>query len=501
MRRPRTATVILPAYATSDPVPDVVRDLAVAAYALESRDIALSVLVVAGHPQAAGAAAVRQARDLGLALELLPDPPADEGAAYLAAFRHVVLEARSDLVVTLDVNGRHDPAEIPRLVDELTARDLDVVIGSRWARGSGTPGLTSKRWLLGRLANLAFRVLTGTRGVADATTSFRVARIETIRAFEPDGGKSPLNNQAVQTAFVAMARAAGFKIGEAPIIYGPARRPGGELHGRDIAAFATHLRRLRNRVEHTRQLRLAPSGRVFDDRHFGAADDLERLGTAQHFFDWVLDGFDPYLRGRLLEVGAGVGTITRKLSERYPTASIVALEPAANLYSDLASAAAFTNGVQACQQTLRQHADEVDEPFDAVLYLNVLEHIADDAGELRLAAGVLRPGGTLLVFGPALEWLYSELDHKAGHYRRYTVAQARRLAVDAGLEVVSARYLDLLGVLPYLVVYRLLRRTEITGSTMWGYDRLVVPLSRAVQRALGDEPPLGKNIVLVARKP
>jgi len=157
--------------------------------------------------------------------------------------------------------------------------------------------------------------------------------------------------------------------------------------------------------------------------------------------------------------------------------------------------------VQAYQQTLWDHAGEVDQPFDAVLYLNVLEHIADDADELRLAAAVLRPGGTLLVFGPALEWLYSELDHKAGHYRRYTVAQARRLAVDAGLEVVSARYLDLLGVLPYLVVYRLLRHTEITGSTMWGYDRLVVPLSRALQRAMDDQPPLGKNIVLVARKP
>ena len=500
MRRPRTATVILPAYATSDPVPDVVRDLAVAAYALESRGIALSVLVAAGHPQAAAVAAVRQAKDLGLTLRLLPDPPATEGAAYLAAFRHVVGVARSDLVVTLDANGRHDPAEIPRLVDELMARDLDVVIGSRWARGSGTPGLTSARWLLGRLANLAFRVLTGTRGVADATTSFRVARIETISAFQAPEDP-PLNSQAVQTAFVAMARAAGFKVGEAPIIYGPARRPGGELHGRDIAAFAAHLRRLRNRVERTRQLRLAPSGRVFDDRHFGAADDLERLGTAQHFFDWVLDEFDPYLRGRLLEVGAGVGTITRKLADRYPDASIVALEPAANLYADLASAATFTPGVQAYQQTLWDHAGEVDQPFDAVLYLNVLEHIADDADELRLAAAVLRPGGTLLVFGPALEWLYSELDHKAGHYRRYTVAQARRLAVDAGLEVVSARYLDLLGVLPYLVVYRLLRHTEITGSTMWGYDRLVVPLSRALQRAMDDQPPLGKNIVLVARKP
>ena len=45
-------------------------------------------------------------------------------------------------------------------------------------------------------------------------------------------------------------------------------------------------------------------GRTFSDDHFGAAQDLERLGTAKRFFDWVLDVFHPYLQGRVLEVGA-----------------------------------------------------------------------------------------------------------------------------------------------------------------------------------------------------
>jgi SAM-dependent methyltransferase len=179
---------------------------------------------------------------------------------------------------------------------------------------------------------------------------------------------------------------------------------------------------------------------------------------------------------------------------------VVCLEPAENLFDDLASYAALTPRVVALRQTLADYEIRPDQRFDVVMYLNVLEHIADDAAELRLAASALRPGGAALVFGPALEWLYSELDYKAGHYRRYSIRRLRRLAESAGLEVVSARYFDVLGVLPYLVVYRLLRHQDITGSTMWAYDRVAVPLSRLIQRLLLN-PPLGKNVVLVARKP
>jgi SAM-dependent methyltransferase len=207
--------------------------------------------------------------------------------------------------------------------------------------------------------------------------------------------------------------------------------------------------------------------------------------------------FDPYLRGRVLEVGAGLGTITRMLVDRYPDLSIVALEPAGNVFADLESYAALTPRVAACRQTLAEY--DAGDDFDAVIYLNVLEHIDDDVRELRLAARVLRPGGALLVFGPALEWLYSELDYRAGHYRRYTLRRLRTLATAAGFEVVSARYFDMLGVLPYLVVYRLSRHDDISGSTLWGYDRVVVPLSRLIQRVLRN-PPLGKNVIMIAVK-
>lgn len=497
-RRPNHAVTVLPLYGEGNGVPSVVGDLAVAAYALRAREIELELLLVDGTQGRVAHPARDLAVELDLPTDVIAGPSGGAGAAYLEGFRWVCAEGRADLLVTLDANGRHDAGEIPRLIDRLVEQDLDVVIGSRWTRGSGTPGLSPSRWVLGRAANLLFRVLTGTRGIADATTSFRVARIQVVQDFRL--GDVPANSHSLQTTFVADAVAKGYRVGEASIVYRPPIDTGGGLSRHDVREFAGHLVHLRRRVDRVRQRRLSMEGRRFTDDHFGAVEDIERLGTAKYFFDWVLDEFDPYLRGRVLEVGAGLGTITRKLVERYPQTSIVAIEPAANMFTDLRAYAALTPQVEAYKQTLERLRPPGHGGFDVALYLNVLEHIEDDGRELTLAAKALRSGGVVLVFAPALEWLYSELDHRAGHYRRYDVGRLGALARGAGLEVVSIRYFDVLGVLPYYLVYRMLGHTGITGSTLWGYDRLVVPLSRLVQRAV-PRPLLGKNIILVARKP
>jgi SAM-dependent methyltransferase len=496
MDRPGLATVLLPAHGAGEGLVTVVRDLAVAAYALRTRGLTLDVLLLDdGRPRTAAMAA-KAAADLGLPLATVAGPPS-AGAAYLQGFREVLERGRADLVVTLDATGQHDATQIPQLIDQLLAEDLDVVIGSRWARASGTPGLTLRRWALGRTANLAFRWVTGIRGVTDVTTTFRIARIEVVAELDLDD--LPGDARSLQMAFVAAAVGHGRRVGEGAIVYRPPASALRPVSGREAASFAAQLLPLRRVRRRLRTERLSPGGRRFSERTFGAAGDLERLGTADHFFDWALEEFRPYLHGRVLEVGAGMGTITRRLVELDPELSIVALDPAANVFGDLASFAALTPRVTAARQTLAEYlAGGAEERFDAVVYLNVLEHVEDDATELRLAAAALRPGGTLLLFGPALDWLYSELDYNAGHYRRYSLGRLRRLAREAGFEVLSLRYFDVVGVLPYFVAYRLLRRPAISGSTLWGYDRLLVPLSRRLQR-LVPRPPLGKNVVLVAR--
>ena len=78
--------------------------------------------------------------------------------------------------------------------------------------------------------------------------------------------------------------------------------------------------------------------------------------------------------------------------------------------------------------------------------VNVLEHIADDAGPLRGLSRLLVPGGNIVVYVPALNGLYGALDEKIGHYRRYSVWRLREVFREAGLDPVELRWVNFLAI-------------------------------------------------------
>lgn len=226
-----------------------------------------------------------------------------------------------------------------------------------------------------------------------------------------------------------------------------------------------------------------------------AGRDLEAMDFAEQYHAWILNEFRPFLAGRVAEVGAGTGSFTELLLGVPVVSEVLAVEPSREMHALLAERLAGEPRVRTEQAIFRDvHA----AGFDAAVYVNVLEHIEDDAEELRLVREALRPGGHVCIFVPALPWLYSELDATLGHFRRYTRPELEAKVRAAGLEVVHSRYFDVAGVLPWLVVYRLLRRPMVRGQVET-YDRFVVPLMRHLEAFV--RPPIGKNVLLVARRP
>jgi len=228
-----------------------------------------------------------------------------------------------------------------------------------------------------------------------------------------------------------------------------------------------------------------------------AGRDLEAMDFAQRYHRWILDEFRPFLGKTIAEVGAGSGGFSELLLNE-PIERLVAIEPSARMLGILERRLGSDERLVTERAILAEVAEAYTGKVDTLVYVNVLEHIQDDRAELSLAHGTLRPGGHVCIFVPALPWLYSEFDRSIGHHRRYWKEELIGKVGAAGFEVRKARYFDFAGVLPWFVVYRLLGRTLASGHVQH-YDRYVVPVMRRLEGAI--TPPIGKNVLLVARKP
>lgn len=223
--------------------------------------------------------------------------------------------------------------------------------------------------------------------------------------------------------------------------------------------------------------------------------ELEIFEKAVNWKAYFRDQLLPHVRGAILEVGAGIGANTPWFAQS-GYARWVCLEPDAALCEQLRSNVRGLRDVEVVSGVLANLPAE--RSFDAILYLDVLEHIEDDRAELRHAAARLRPGGSLVVLAPAHPWLFSAFDRAIGHFRRYTRASLRAVAPPQ-LPLVTLRYLDAAGMLASLGNRLLLKQAAPSQAQILLWDRRLVPVSRLVDRLLGHR--VGKSILAVWQRP
>ncbi|MDA1091564.1 MAG: class I SAM-dependent methyltransferase [Proteobacteria bacterium] len=225
--------------------------------------------------------------------------------------------------------------------------------------------------------------------------------------------------------------------------------------------------------------------------------DLETLSILSNYRDWIITPFRPYLHGATTEIGAGLGTFSQAIIDEVETLELV--EPSPELVPQLTEKFSKTPGVTVIGKTLEDHlADMAVESRDCIIMVNVLEHIMDDTQVLKDQFRMLKPGGRLLIFVPALPWLFSKMDAEHGHYRRYYKSGLVDLVRMANFKIISARYFDILGIIPWWLICKVGRRTTFSPFLSGVYDKLFVPVGRVLESVLA--PPLGKNILLIAEK-
>ncbi len=224
--------------------------------------------------------------------------------------------------------------------------------------------------------------------------------------------------------------------------------------------------------------------------------DLEAMNFAVNYHSWIYDELKPFIGKRLIEVGAGNGSFSEILLQSNPE-QLVAIEPSENIFPELAKRFAKNKIVELINGPFKNNSFRKSENFDSVLFINVLEHIKNDFSALETAFKVLKDDGTLLIFVPAFNFLYSNFDKRVGHYRRYRKEPLEEKVKKAGFKVVQSKYFDSLGIVPWFFAFVMLKQ-EPSCSNVALYDNLVVPFLRKVEKKF--TPPFGKNLLLIAKK-
>ena len=204
---------------------------------------------------------------------------------------------------------------------------------------------------------------------------------------------------------------------------------------------------------------------------------LEAISNAARFNRWMFEAVRPFLKGRILEVGSGIGNISsfflqegaditlsdvrstycNALRHRFPGADVLHMDLVDPRFRETFA--------------LRQAA------FDAAFALNVIEHIGDDITALSNMRFLLKPGGVVIILVPAGKLLYNDLDRGLGHFRRYSRKVLTHHLQKAGFTVQKVWNFNALGIPAWMAGGLFNRRNEIGKGQMNLYDHLV-PIAR-----------------------
>jgi SAM-dependent methyltransferase len=224
--------------------------------------------------------------------------------------------------------------------------------------------------------------------------------------------------------------------------------------------------------------------------------ELELFAHATNWKSYYGRLLQPFIKGRVLEVGAGIGG-TMPFLWNDSVSSWLCLEPDPALSLELSDRiGSFKRGkVDSKVGTI----DDIPltQRFDAILYIDVLEHIKADRAELGRAAQHLADGGRIIVLSPAFQSLFSPFDSALGHERRYT-AKSLAAVVPRGLKQEKLFYADSVGAMLSFSNRLLLKKSMPSENQIRFWDKVIIPISRIVDPVTRSR--FGRSVIAVFRK-
>jgi 2-polyprenyl-3-methyl-5-hydroxy-6-metoxy-1,4-benzoquinol methylase len=371
----------------------------------------------------------------------------------------------------------YDPADIPSLLVPFAKEGADAVYGSRYLSAPYRRALMHRHTTINKLLTAASNWLTDLN-LTDLETCYKVVKTDLLKSI-------PIRSNdfrfEVEITFKLAKRRA--RVFEAPIRYLPrTREEGKKIKARDgLLALMSML-------------------------HFWAIDDLyanddygssilSGLKHARRLNFWIGKTLRPFIGDRVLEIGAGVGTLTNQF---IPREMYVASDNNSNHIRNLQSYAfgkpyLHILNVDPCDP---EHFDGLRERFDTVIIVNVLERISDEGAALKNLWSALERSGRVLIMVPQTPKLYGTLDRALGRSRRYTAQNIHEALVRTGFRLEKTFDFNRVSVIGWWLNSKFFRRQRISRAQLKVLDLLLPVLSR-IDRFL---PWKGLSLIAVAVK-
>ncbi|MEI7634380.1 MAG: glycosyltransferase [bacterium] len=233
------------------------------------------------------------------------------------------------------------------------------------------------------------------------------------------------------------------------------------------------------------------------------------LARAPRYNEWLFDSVAEALHDarRILDAGCSIGNMTNIAAFRATCKAgagsgimVVGLEVIPAAVAEFRRRYAGRADMMVVEGDIMRPPDDIKRraPFDCALCFNVLEHLEDDTGALRIIGSLLKPGGMLgLVIPGGGNALYGTLDALDLHCRRYTKARLRARLEASGYKIVSIRHVNAAGYFLWFLKGRILHSKKFRDGETAAFDKLV-PFLRKLDSLVG--PPFGQSIAVVARR-
>ena len=239
----------------------------------------------------------------------------------------------------------------------------------------------------------------------------------------------------------------------------------------------------------------------FEEQDVVGEDTLDVISSAGNFNTWMYETIKPYCKGKVLEIGSGIGNISDYfMKDGFP----IMLTDIRTGYCDKLVSQFNANpsflGAKVMDLTDREFdlkfADQIGT-YDTVFALNVVEHIQDDSLAIKNCRKLLKEDGHLIILVPSYKGLYNRFDKELGHYRRYTKSTLTRLFSEHNLKVLHKQYFNFIGIFGWYVSGQLMHNESIPEGQMKLYNMLI-PISRLIDNIIFNF--FGLSTIVVGRK-